>query len=162
MELLPDSPLNVLLEMPNSELYQVIDYLGMHDLAVEMKKIIDTVLLKKIQSALDPEKEEYVKKLSQKKEPVIFKRLELQKWDGRTETLKKVILHRGINRLAKAAYSEEFSFSWYLSRMLSVQDAGSFNGLCKPLNHPSASTLLIEQIIEIIPLVKTQSRDGDV
>ena len=162
IELLPSCDLNTILDLTTSELYILIEYLGIHDLGVEMKQIIDTTLIKKIQGSLSPEKEDYLKKLSQKKEPVFFKRMELHKWDGKPESLKKVITHRGINRLAKAAYAEEPSLSWYISRMLSVQDAGSFLGLCKPLNHPSASTLLIEQILEIIPLIKPKSSKGDV
>ena len=87
LECLGDSPLKELLTFSNEHLHSLIEFLGLHDLSVEIKQIIDTSLLKKIQAALTVEKDSYLKSLSQKKEPVLFKRLDLYKWDGKPETL---------------------------------------------------------------------------
>lgn len=157
LECLPHSSLNPLLDLSQDSLVSLIEYLGLHDLAVEIRQIIDTMKLKKIHSVLSKEKEAYLKNLLQKKEAVLFKRMELAKWDGKADTLQKVLVHRGINRLAKAIYPEHPSFVWYISHMLPWDEASTLQSLCKPLEHPKAANLLSHQILEILPLVHNKS-----
>ncbi|NDD57745.1 MAG: hypothetical protein EBZ47_00625 [Chlamydiae bacterium] len=154
ISLLPHSPLNTLLNLPASSIQKIIEYLGLHDLAVELKIIIDTNQLKKIFLALSPEKKSYLESLKQNKEPVVFKHMQLSKWAGEPSTLLQVVHHRGLNRLAKAIYSECDSFKWYLSHMLSCQESALLHGLCKPLHHPKAIQMLIHQILSLLPLVQ--------
>ncbi|NDE82989.1 MAG: hypothetical protein EB051_05195, partial [Chlamydiia bacterium] len=59
LDLLPHSPLNSLLELSHEKIQQLIEYLGIHDLAVEMKQIIDTVKIKKIHACLSEDKMAY-------------------------------------------------------------------------------------------------------
>jgi hypothetical protein len=153
IELLPHSPLNTLIDMPVHSLPILIEYLGLHDLAVEMRQIIDTTQIKKIHSCLPEARVTYLKKLCQKKEPVLFRRMDLAKWDGKAESLHKVIYHRGLNRLSKALYAENHSLIWHLCRSLPWEDATVLQNLCKPLEHPKAANLLSHQILEITPLV---------
>ena len=157
LELLPHSPLNTLVDISHESLQSLIEYFGLHDLAVEIKQIIDTMKLKKIHSVLSPEKEAYLKILSQKKEAVLFKRMELSKWDGKAETLEKVLYHRGLNRLAKALYPENPSLLWYVSHKLPWEQASSLQSLVKPLEHPKAASMLSHQLLEVIPLVHKKS-----
>jgi len=156
-ECLPHCPLNSLLDLSHEALLSLIEYLGLHDLSVEIRQIIDTMKLKKIHSALSKEKDAYLKVLLQRKEPVLFKRMELVKWDGKADTLQKVLVHRGINRLAKALYPENPSLVWYVSHMLPWDEASTFQSLCKPLEHAKAANLLSHQILEILPLVHNKS-----
>jgi hypothetical protein len=153
VDLLPHSPLNTLLDIQVDSLPMLIEYLGLHDLAVEMRQIIDTTQIKKIHSSLSEAKVSYLKTLCQKKEPVLFRRMELAKWDGKAESLHKVIYHRGLNRLAKALYVEHHSLIWHLCRSLPWEDATVLQNLCKPLEHPKAANLLSHQILEITPLL---------
>lgn len=157
LDLLPNSPLNSLLELSHGKIQQLIEYLGIHDLAVEMKQIIDTVKIKKIHACLSEDKMAYLKSLSQKTEPVLFKRMELAKWDGTADALFTVVYHRGLNRLAKALSIEDPSLIWYISRTIPWQECNIFNTLCKPLNHPKAAALLSNQILEILPLIQKNS-----
>ena len=157
VDLLPHSPLNTLLDISYESLQSLIEYLGLHDLSVEIKQIIDTMKLKKIHSVLSEEKETYLKILSQKKEPVLFKRMELLKWDGKAETLEKVLYHRGLNRLAKALYPESPSLLWYISHKLPWEQAASLRNLVKPLDHPKAASMLSHQILEVLPRVHKKS-----
>ncbi|MCX6988677.1 MAG: hypothetical protein NTZ52_04155 [Chlamydiae bacterium] len=157
MPVLPHSAMNTLLDLPHSTLQKLIEYLGLHDLSVEMKQIIDMVKIKKIQTTLPEDKIIYLKGLSQKAEPVLFKRMELSKWDGTPDTLFKVLYHRGLNRLAKALHPEHASLVWYISRMIPWQESTTFQNLCKPLEHPKAAPLLAHQILEILPLLQKNS-----
>lgn len=156
-EMLPHSPLTSLLDLTVDQLRAVIEYLGLHDLSVDMKQIIDNTKLKKIYAALTKESSTYLSHISSKKEPVIFKKIELQRWDGKSDSLKKLVTHRGINRLAKALYPENESLKWHITRKVSVEDAQLLMSLCKPLEHAKATTLLVHQILEVMPLTQKQN-----
>src|ERR1700722_9315077 len=63
IECLPDSPLNALLELSPATFSSLVDYLGIHDLATEVKQIIETARLKQIHAALKPGELAYLKTL---------------------------------------------------------------------------------------------------
>lgn len=154
LEALPSSKVEALLFFSREELYLLTELLGLHDLSVEMRHIIDTVKLKKIHSCLSKEKEIFLNSLSHKREAVVFKRMELQKWDGKAETLLTLLHHRGLNRLAKALYPEDPSQIWYITHRMDMEEAVSLSNLCKPLNHPKAVNLLMGQIAEITTYIQ--------
>lgn len=151
---LPRRPINALLQMNCEELLAVIDLLSMHDLSVEIRQIIDTSKLKKIYGLLSQAQTNFLKTLLYRKEPVIFKKLELTKWDGRAETLLSTLEQRGINRLAKALYNEEPSLAWYIAHRLDADRGSLLMKLCTPLDHPRAALLLSEQITDLIQSIK--------
>lgn len=154
--MLPHSPLTSLLDLNPYQLKTIVEFLGLHDLSVDMKQIIDSARLKKIQACLQPEAQNYLAHLASKKEPVLFKKLELSHWDGRSDTLKKVIYQRGMNRLAKALFPEHPMLKWHIARRLSTEDAPVLYSLCKPLEHEKAYALLVHQILEVMPLTQKQ------
>lgn len=151
---LPSSSLLPLLEMSFEDLSILIDYLGMHDLASEMRQIIEASRLKKIYEMLSPSEQNYVKMLLQSQEPVVFSRMGIMNWKGDKETLRSLIQQRGLNRLAKVAYGEHPSFLWYLSHRLDVERAQIFHKLCTPLENPAATTLLTAQVLELFSFLR--------
>ena len=153
IEALPESPLNYLLLLSSAELLRLIDFLGLHDLALETKQIIETARLKKIQSALLPEEQAYLKHLSHQKESLGFKKMGLEKWDGQAQTLKVLLRQRGINRLAKAAYGHDQSFLWYLTHLLDVEHVLQLQKWMTPLEPAKASFLLGQQIFNVLSLL---------
>ena len=128
----------------------------MHDLASEIRQIIDTIKLKRIYSLLSTAQINYLKTLIYRKEPVVFKKLELTKWDGHTETLQSALEQRGINRLAKALYNQEPSLLWYIAHRLDTDRGGALIKLCTSLDHPQAALLLAEQVAQLIHALKNQ------
>ncbi len=155
-ECLPDSPLNELLEMEPDQLLVLIDLLGMHDLAAQVKQIIETARLKKIYAALSSAEENFVKTLLHRKEVLLFKGMELQKWDGKKESLRKLIHQRGINRLAKALYRKEPSLLWYVSHLLDIERGELLLKYAAPLEHVRAQEILIGQVVELLSFIQTQ------
>lgn len=147
--------------MNTKNLRLLIEFLGLHDLAVEMKQIIDTIKLKKIQASLSKEKNFFLHLLTQKKEAVVFKKMELTHWSGQEEILIGLIHKRGMNRLAKALYPENSSLIWYVSHKISCEEALLLASLQKKLEHPKAYSLLAGQIIEIIDFFKTHNIQVD-
>lgn len=149
-ECIPITPIHPLLQLSFSELIRLIDLLGLHDLAVEIRQIIDTMKIKKIYSLLTEEQQQHLKTLTQTKEAVTFKRIALSKWDGNPEQLKSIIHQRGLNRLAKALHGADESLAWYLSHRLDQERGAILLKLRTPLEHPRAVNALIDQILDAI------------
>ena len=151
---LPASSLLPLLELSFDELSTLIDYLGMHDLATEMRQIIEASRLKKIYEILDPQEQDYLKMLLQSQEPVVFTRMGIMNWKGEKEALRSLIQQRGINRLAKVAYGQDPSFLWYLAHRMDAERAQLFQKLCAPLENPSVISLLTNQVLELFSFLR--------
>jgi len=117
---LPEHSMNRLLGIPQEILPSLIRYLGLHDLSFEMRQIIATVTLKKIFGALPKNEGEFLQRLLLHQEPLIIKRLFLQKWDGTKEHLRKLIEERGLHRLGFALYGANSSLAWYITHRLDM------------------------------------------
>lgn len=152
---LPSSNMNELLKVDPAVLQKVIFCLGLHDLGQEIRQIIDTAKLRRIQAALSPEESHYLKALMQKKEPVTFKKISLAQWNGDIDTLRKTIQGRGLNRLAKAVYGEHESFVWYLSHRLEMETASQFLKLSTPIEPAQAREALAGQVEELLAMFHT-------
>ncbi len=151
---LPGSHLNVLLKLSHSDLRFIIELLGLHDLAVELKQIIDNIKLKKIYALFPREKEAFLKMLAHKKEPVMFRRIEISRWNEESETLLPLLFERGLNRFAKALYPESKDLIWYIKHQLDMNDASKFSSLCKNLEHPKAYSFLSNQVLEAVSFLQ--------
>lgn len=152
---LPDSPLLVLTTLNPQELHLLIEFLGLHDLSVEIKQIIDNTKLKKIHTVLSKEKQFFLKGLTHKKEHVIFRRMELSRWNGEMEQLLSLLFQRGMNRFAKALYPEHTDLVWHLAHRLDTQEAQLLYSLHKPLENPNAYRFLSKQILEALSFLQT-------
>lgn len=115
---LPESPLHFLLTLSEQQLATLPLYFGLHDLSVEMRQIIATATLKKIFAALGKKEGDYLNRLLLHQEPLIYKRLFLEKWDGSKEHLRTLIEERGLNRLGKLLAESDPSFLWYLTHKM--------------------------------------------
>ena len=145
VEAIAHSLLLPLLSLSYEALQEVISYLGLRDLAIDLRHIIDKTKLSKIYAQLSPEKQTFLARLLQKKEPLIFTKMDLTK----PEALLTQISKRGMNRLAKACYKEHQHFQLHLIHRMSDADALLFSSLCKPLSAQQAHEVLINQVLEI-------------
>jgi hypothetical protein len=150
IECLPESPLNDLIALPTEVLVGFLDLLGLHDLAIEMKQIIDKHKLSKIEETLTHDQLQYLKILIQSHEPVAFTQMGLLNWNGDKEKLRSLIRQRGANRLAKALYGQNSSLNWYVLHRLDVEKALLVRKLSVSVDNPRAGQLLIQQVVELI------------
>jgi hypothetical protein len=150
IECLPSSPFSSLLNLKLSDLNALIDYLGMHDLAVEVRRIIEKTRLKKIEQSLSEQEKNYLKILLQSQEPVVFPPMGIANWQGDVESLRTLINQRGVNRLAKALYGEHPSFIWHLTHKMHVDLGTLFQKLYAPLESASATKVLNSQVLELL------------
>lgn len=151
---LPQDPLNPLLDLDFDDWKLLIDALSMHDLATEIRCIIDTVQLKRIYEILSPEQHAYLKQLAYRRESITFKKMGLANWNGDPEAFAQTLIQRGINRIAKALYGRHASLIWYASRKLDMEQGSLLIKLSSPLDHPEAVPFLTQQVIELIERIK--------
>ena len=157
IHLLPESPLKSLLELSKQELTLLIDYLGLRDLSIEYPQIIQATHIKWIKEMLSPGEATHFHTLLNHKEPVIFSSLHLDQWDGNADTLKKILHHRGLNRLGKALFGCHPALFWHLSHLLDVGRAHILHKLSSDTKNPKVQSVLTHQVTELIPKVKRPS-----
>lgn len=157
IEFLPSSPLNFLLSLSKETMVTLIDYLGLYDLANEVRHIVDLRLLKKISAYLTKEQRDFIKTIP--KQSFSFPRLNLHKWDGSKVTLLSLLHSRGLQRLGAALIGQNHNFIWYLTHKL---DIGRGNALIKYSQkeiNPTITKIIIANIEEIVNLLTKE--DGD-
>lgn len=157
---LPSDPLNVLLSLSYSELLSLIDLLCMHDLSVEIRHIIETSKLNEIYDLLTKAQTSFLKTLLHKKELVTFKKMGLSGWKGDREALRSMLLQRGVNRIAKSLYGHHPSLLWHVAHRLDSEKGQLLIKLCTSLDHPRASALLAEQIVELVNALKPNNHNS--
>jgi hypothetical protein len=153
-EALPSSPLNQLLELSISDLQNLTDFLGLHDLNVEMRYIIETSKLKQITAALTQNELNYLKLLMQQPEPVPFPRMGLAGWRGDPSYLRQLLRSRGMNRLAKGVHGQDPSFIWHLIRRLDVDRATTFSKLSTSMDSETILNILTAQILQLLSFIR--------
>ncbi len=146
---LPRTSIYQLLDLSHEQLLNLIDYLGLHDLAFDIKNVLESAKMKKILSILTKKEHTYFDKLTKKKEPLSFSSLHLEKWNGNETDLRGVLHFRGINRLAKAIYGSHTSLLWHLSHKLDTKRASVLQKHYTPIQNEKARLLLTSQVIEL-------------
>lgn len=142
---LPNTQLSHLIDLPKSEIVDIIDFFGLYDLGEEIRTIVNTKNLKNIYSCLTPRKHQFLRNCLHQKDRVVAPKLHLEKWDGNCQELQKTLHRRGLSRLGKALSGQHPDFIWYLTHMLDI-------GRGKIL----ASQIANEEISGITPLLTFQ------
>lgn len=149
-ECLPEDPLNKLLDLSREKLLHLVDLLSLHDLCLEIKSMISSLHLIKIENLLSVHQKAYLYELKQKIEPIAFKPMGLNHWNGDELLLKKLLHQRGLNRLSKALSSSHLSLLWHLSHKLDIGRASIVKALFKQLKNKKAHTILVMQVCDVI------------
>lgn len=129
----------------------------MHDLSVEIRQIIETAKLKQIYALLTKPQTTFLKTLLHKKEAVTFKKMGLIAWRGDKDALRSLLLQRGLNRIAKSLYGRHPSLLWHVAHRLDAEKGQLLLNLCTALDHPRASSLLSEQVVELVHALKSNN-----
>jgi hypothetical protein len=117
-ELLPPSALNCLLNLERKYLFHLADLLGLHDLAADLRQVVDKELLKKIEAVLTEEQVHFLHACSKQQLKWVPPKLGLLAWDGSKKQLNHLLHYRGLIRLAKAIIQEDPDFKWHLLHRL--------------------------------------------
>ncbi len=150
IDYLPASPLNKLLKLSKKQLIRLIDFLALHDLAAELRQIVETKILKKIYSFLTEEHKALLKEFSAQKEAHPLPRLGLDRWDGNEESLRTMLHRRGLARLALALSGQDPDLVWMLCHQLDIGRGNALYKLCAKEATPGVSSAIATQIEELL------------
>lgn len=114
----PKNSLKPLAALSKAKLVEVIDFLGLYDLAEEMKKIVDTHLLRKFSETLGKRQKAFIKECMQKKDVILAPPFPLYDWNGEAKELAKRLHKKGLIRLSKALSGEDPRFVWHITHKL--------------------------------------------
>jgi len=117
---LPDSPLNSLLGWKKQDLVTLIDLLPMHQIAPEIKKIVDRNKLMGIYSALNQIQQKYLKVCMHHKKSTSSHELDLPSWDGGEKKLISMLHKSGLRHFSLSLSGQDEDFMWYLTRLLDI------------------------------------------
>lgn len=148
---LPPSKLSPLLDLSKKELVKLIDFLALFDLAIEIPKIVEKDLLKKIDKFLSKEKLSFLKSILPYKEPFSFPPLNIKRFKKSKKDFQTLLHKRGLIRFSEAISVQDKDMIWYICHKL---DVGRGEALLKLSRKKSKISKYIETNIEtILPII---------
>lgn len=156
LEYLPQTDLTLLAHWQKSQLIEIIDFLGLHDLANEIRYIVDRNHLKNIYTSLTPKQFYYLKVCLLQKEKITSPKLGIDPSKQDKAQLKQILHRRGLIRLGRALCGQHPDLVWYIAHIL---DTGRGKFLLKdyqidPL--PKITAILQQQVINLMNFLKSE------
>lgn len=154
VEYLPESPLSPLAKWKKAQLVNLIDFLGLYDLASEVRHIVNRNHLKNIYSCLTPKQLQYLKSCLHQKEQLVSPKLGIDPSKQDCDKLKQIVHRRGLVRLGKSLCGQHSDLVWHISHIL---DMGRGNILLReyqPQALPKITSILIQQVLNVINFIK--------
>jgi hypothetical protein len=155
---LPTSKLSFLADLNKQQIIEVVDFLALHDLAEEMRFILNKNQLKVLFSQLSQKKQKYLKMCMANKERFPVARLALEQWKGTKSQLDVMLHKRGLERLGKTLAGQHHDLIWYIAHML---DTGRGALLIKtiPLHEEQGVTSYrVQQLLQLINFLKQEAK----
>ena len=159
IDYLPKTEFTPLVLWSKSQLTDLADFLGLYDLASEMRYIVDRNTLKNITSALSQKQLHYLKMCLHQKEQLVSPKLgiDLTKEDCGLK-VKQVIHRRGLLRLGKALCGQHPDLIWHIAHIL---DIGRGNIIIKEFKStplPKVTSILKQQVLNLMDFLSDQSK----
>ena len=145
-ECLPESSLNRLTTLSKKDLLRLIDSLSLFDLAIEIRQIVETKILKKLYSFLQEGEKAFLKQVSITKEGPLLPKMGLDRWDGTEEALRHLLHKRGVQRFAIALSGSHPDLIWHIAHQLDRGRGGTLLKLVAPERVPQWTELAIHHI----------------
>lgn len=151
---LPPSELNALLHLSKPQLVHLIGLLGIHDLAAELRLVVDKSILGKIYAALSQEQLHFLHYCL--KQPIKWTppRLHIQKWSGEKTTLLKIVHEKGLMRFGKAISMEHPSLQWHLCHRLDTGRGNFVMNCFAGKQDPAMISVFKRQVVHLVKRYK--------
>lgn len=154
---LPQTSLSTLANFKKSQLIELIDFLGLYDLAEEIRQIVDKKSLKNIYGCLSIKKQHFLRICLHQKEKLTTTRIGLERWQGDCKQLERILHRRGIVRLGYALSGQHPDLLWHIVHRL---DTGRGNVLKKYWSKdeiPGVTSALTQQVLSLMNFFKKMS-----
>ena len=136
---IPIHPTVELLADKNIPLSKLITFLGLIDVAAEVKGIISRSTLKNLQEAFDGEEVAFMNQAGRQKSILSLSVMNLACYKGDCEMLRNLIKERGIYRFAQGIKDAPAEYHFYFTYFLPKQISDKINTLLKKRPHLSPS-----------------------
>ncbi len=156
LEFLPENEFLILAEWTKKQLTDLGDYLGLFDLASEVRHIVNRNYLNNIYQCLSPMQLHYLKICLRQKEQLSFPKMGFDPTKEDCPKLKQMIHRRGLLRLGKALCGQHPDFIWHIAHRL---DRGRGTILLKeyqPEEIPRVTLILKQQLLNLITFLRSQ------
>lgn len=153
-EYLPPSDLAVLTSWNKTQLVRLIDFLGIHDLASEVRRIVNKDHLKNIYSCLTPQQYNYLSICLHQREQIVAPKLGIDPSVKGCPHLKPILHRRGLVRFGKALCGQHPDFAWYLSRIFDKGRGRVILSAYQPQADPALTALLKTQVMNLMDFLK--------
>ncbi|WP_039356208.1 hypothetical protein [Candidatus Protochlamydia amoebophila] len=154
---LPETDLSELGTWNKDKLTLLIDFLGLHDLAVEVRHIVDKNHLKNIYACLTPKQFYYLKVCLHQKEVLSVPKLGIDPSLKDCTKLKRIIHQRGLFRLSKALCGQHPDFIWYLAHTLDTGRGKLILNAYQKESIDKVTPFLKGQVINLMNFFKSES-----
>lgn len=154
IEYLPETELSPLAKWNKKDLTQLIDFLGLYDLASEVRRIVDKRYLDNLYSCLTPAQLSYLRICLYQKDKLVSPKLGINPSEKNCEKLKSILHLRGIARLGKGLSGENTDLLWYLTHTLDIGRGKLLMNFYKTEAIPNITNLLKSQILNIMNFIK--------
>lgn len=159
LDYLLESSLSFLAQLKKNDLIEMIDFLGLFDLAEEIQHIVDKHLLEQIYGCFPSKKQVFLRKCLHQKEKLVTQRMKLEHWDGDEKKLKKLLHHKGLVRLAYAISGESPDLIWHINHILDTGRGMKLERLCQKSAIPGVTEALKKQVLIINKFFKQTAKN---
>ncbi len=158
---LPPNPLNKLLPLTPLFFEKYCRILGLFDLVVELKQMINPHLLRQMDTYFSDLEKKCIHNFMKKPDLLKFTPLKLNHWKGEIDELYKVLYFRGLNRVAKGLYDAPDELLWYIQRKIPPDQTPFLNTMKTPIHQQRIHNVLISQLIECVDIVNSYLQEGN-
>lgn len=156
LEYLPETELSLLSQWNKQQLTHLFDFLGLHDLASEVRHIVNRHHLTNIYSCLSPKQFYYLKLCLHQKEQIVSPKLGIDPTVQNCDKLKQMIHKRGLQRFGRALCGQHPDFVWHIAHIL---DRGRGKILLQnytPDALPKITPALKQQVLNLMNFFKSE------
>ena len=137
-EFLEKSSFSPLLDFDKSRLVNLIDLLGIFDLAAEVKKVVEKTRLKEVYLWLNQQQQAFLKNCLRQEDVLTEERQGIHSWTKNQKAFLHKIHLKGLARFSQALKGESSKLVWHLTRTL---DKGRGEVILKSLEKVEKSDL---------------------
>lgn len=153
-EFLPQTPITALTEWSTSELEELITFLGLHDLADELRSIVHQQQLLAVNKALSPKEQQYLSHCIRHKGRISTSPVGLEGWSK----LRLMLQAKGRTRLAKALSGEHPDVLWTIAHLLEREQGKTLMKEFSPKAVSNVTPILAQQVLEVMNILKKKSK----
>lgn len=157
IEFLPETPLTPLVRWSKHNLVELIDFLGLHDLTAEIRRVVSKQALAGIYECLQPKHLAYLKICLHKKDHIVAPPLNLNYSQLDCRRLQRELHQRGLMRLGKALAGQHSDLIWYITRTLDIGRGQLLSRFCSAETPPKITQALIVQVTNLMNFLKKGS-----